>query len=311
MSILYQKEHLSCLNYDGRDKAAVSLQNIASAQIFAGQSLLSEIVFVLKGEVSYCCGQIKDLCLKQGQILLILPGCAFSFTAGDESQLMLFRVNEEIQFCECYQLETLMNQTLRKKGHPLVTACSEPFLLTMDSRMQSYVSLLAMCMGEGLRCHYYLKLKIKELFYMLRAFYPKEELAMFFRGAVGYDSYFSHYILNNHHKYSSVSSLAAAMNSSLSGFEKRFKTVFGKPPYKWMTEQKAKKIFYTLNTEDTPLKELSQRFGFASKSTFSDFCKKHLHHTPAAIRRRETASFREDSKNKIAGSQNRGSKKKP
>lgn len=305
MSLPYAKEHLNCLNYDGQERAAISLHNITPDNAFKGQGLLCKIVFVLKGEVLYSCGELKDYPVRQGQILFILPGSTYSFTTGDEALLLVLRPAKEVQFCEFYQLETLMSQALRKEGHLPAVAHDTPFLLTMNNQVESYVSSLTTCISQGLCCYYYFDMKIRELFYLFRAFYTKEDLAMFFRDAAGYDTFFSHYILNNHHKYNNVSALASAMNTSLSSFEKRFKKVFGQAPYKWMTQQKAKRIYHALNTEDTPLKELSLRFGFANKSTFNDFCKKNLQLTPAAIRNKKTNNRRDKTENKNAEIKNR------
>ena len=74
------------------------------------------------------------------------------------------------------------------------------------------------------------------------------------------------------------------MNYTVSGFEKRFKRVFGVSPYKWMNNQKAKMIFQQVRTTDLTLKEISANFGFTSLSRFNDFCKTNLGKPPGDIR---------------------------
>jgi methylphosphotriester-DNA--protein-cysteine methyltransferase len=75
------------------------------------------------------------------------------------------------------------------------------------------------------------------------------------------------------------------MNMTLRCFEKRFKTVFGMPAYRWMARQKAAGIYDALCTGDTPLKELAIRFGFSTKASFNDFCCKNLGAAPGTIRK--------------------------
>jgi AraC-like DNA-binding protein len=78
------------------------------------------------------------------------------------------------------------------------------------------------------------------------------------------------------------------MNMTLSGIEKRFRKVFNTSGYKWMNDQKTKKIYHALCTNDHNFKELSAEFGFASEAAFNRFCKQHLGQTPGQIRKKYT-----------------------
>jgi AraC-like DNA-binding protein len=155
----------------------------------------------------------------------------------------------------------------------------------MNPSVELYTESLRLCMEKGLRCKYYFETKIRELFYLFRAFYTKKELALFFQDVLETDSYFFYFIKRNYHSHKTVTELAAAMNMSIQCFEKKFKAAFEIPAYKWMTQQRAMDIYNALSNEQSPLKELASRFGFASKSSFSDFCRKNLGKTPGQIRK--------------------------
>lgn len=276
----------NCPNYEDGKKPVIELKNISPDQTFEGYSLQCEIVFLLEGETSYSAGIFNNLKIRKRQGIFLLPGYHFSFDTKYGAQLLILRLSQKIQFCECYLLETLANQNLKKGLGEIRTEQVRPPLLWMREEIDSYVAGLLLIINHGLRCKLYFELKIKELFYLLRTFYTKEELAIFFGDVMSYESSFSYYIWHNYHRYLTVMEMAKGMNIALSSFEKRFKKVFGLSPYRWMNEQRAKKIFNALCTEEMPIKEMCMHFGFASKTAFNSFCKKKLGDAPAEIRKK-------------------------
>lgn len=285
MSLLYGKEHFSCLNYDKGGRLMVEVKEIIEGVIWKEETKQNKIVFLLEGQLSFCDNVTGSCMFKEKQMLFIRFGSHFTFRSNHgNAKILIVRLTQNIRFCEHYLLETLMNQMSEycaaecKKGQ-------KPCVLDMTEEICSYASFLLPCLEKGLACRYYLEAKIKELFYLLRAFYSKENLAMFFREVLTDDAYFHYYVISNHHKYNTLSQMANDMNMTMSAIEKKFKQVFGNSGYRWMTEQKAIKIYKVICTEQTPLKDIAADFGFSSKSSFSDFCKKNLGDTPGEIRK--------------------------
>lgn len=283
MELLYAQEHLSCLHYDKTDKPAIEVREIAKGYPFDEQSPQCRIVFLLEGCLECSRGNAIEAQPAAGQVLLLPPDKRFRLAAPDRAKVLIIRLGEAIRFCECYLAENLrqegglLNQHIGKEGH-------SRFLLDMNSLLQGYTQGLAVCVEKGLRCKYYFEAKTRELFYLFRAFYCKQELALFFRDMLHSDAYFYYFVERNHRNYRTVAGLAAAMNMTVRTFEKHFKAVFSMPAYKWMTQRKAGDIYNALRAGQVPLKELASQFGFASKSSFSDFCKKNLGKTPGQVR---------------------------
>jgi AraC-like DNA-binding protein len=224
--------------------------------------------------------------MKKGQMLYLPPDYHFTYVSNENSEMLIMRLSSKVQLCESYMLDRLVHETSNVlNNRDLRASRKSPFLLDMNQLIQQYASNLVACLENGIRCKGYFEVKTKELFYLLRSFYQKEDLALFFEKALSYDTGFSHFIQQNYYKFQTLSEMAMAMNMTLSGFEKRFKKVFKTSGYRWMNEHKAKKIHHAICTEDTPLKEISMRFGFSSQSTFNDFCKKKLGFTPGQIRK--------------------------
>lgn len=286
MKLLYKNEHLNCLNYDGGDRPAFEFIEIGKEELFEENPRLAKIIFLLKGKVTYSFGAFNGCPMKERQMLFIPPDYHFTFTGISNACLLVIRMRRKIQFCETYMMESLAGQTRHLEEDSRNNTDNMPFMLSMNRAMDIYTEGLLLFMRKGLCCRYYFETKAKELFYLLRAFYPKEELARFFRMALSLESSFSYFVNNNYHRFNTLSELAAAMNMSLSSFEKRFRKVFGTSGYKWMNRHKARKIYHAICNEDCTFSELSIRFGFASKSSFSDFCKKNLGFPPGQIRKK-------------------------
>lgn len=286
MDLLYKNEHITCLNYDKGPRPAIEICELSAQDIFEGNSLLGKIIFIMEGELKGSFGHFNQCDIPQGHMLFLPAGYGFRFCAEQTARFMVIRLLKQIKFCECYLLESLTRQTQNMNITEPETVRQKPFLLGMNRAMGIYTGSLGLFMDKGLCCKFYFETKTKELFYLLRAFYSKEQLARFFWDALSMDSVFSYFVANNYTKYKTLAQMAEATNMTLSGFEKRFKRVFSTPAATWISQQKAKRIYHAICNEQTPLKELSTRFGFSTTSTFSDFCKKNLGDTPGKIRKK-------------------------
>lgn len=297
MSFLHLCEQMKCINYNGESDASIQVKEVERDCQNEEFSAFNTIIFLLKGKISYFWGSYVDCSMSEEQFLYLPANYKFSYKAEAQSVLLLLRIRQKIQFCDHYRLEDLaFNFKDNRYGTILQIEPKTPFLLPTNENLRDYVTHLVECVKSGFRCEGFFSLKIRELFYLLSAFYQKDDLSRFFKKALSYDSNFSHHVIQNSHKYQSLTDLADSMNMTVSGIEKRFKKVFGTSGYKWMTEQRVKKIFHAICSSDSNFKEISEDFGFSSKSTLNDFCKRHMGKTPGEIRR--SFSHPESLKNK-------------
>ncbi|MBF0649361.1 helix-turn-helix transcriptional regulator [Dysgonomonas sp. GY75] len=281
MELLHLNEHISCrtcLNCDKGANPSIEIKQAGKGVLLTEQSVQHIIIFLLEGEVTYSFGMYHNRRMRSGQALYLPVGYNFSYRAESEALLLFIRPYSTLQFCDCYSLQDLIRRTLD-------TGMDSPWLLEIKEPVKGYTDMLVCCIRKGLCCGYYNELKINELIYLFGEFYTREELALFFSEALSRDAGFSHYVMNNYHKYSTLSELASSMNMSLSSIEKHFRKAFNTSGYKWMNDHKAKKIFHALRAGDHNLKELSLEFGFASESSFNRFCKQRLGRPPGEIRK--------------------------
>jgi AraC-like DNA-binding protein len=278
MRLLYKEEHLTCAHYDNANKPRIEIQQICHEQSLSGRSHQCAIVFVLEGSATYKLRGVVMSELDKGQIVLITPGKHFSISTNNSAKLLIIQLTDVTSLCECFPIEKLLN--FKEEGEQTGTT-----LLEINFAVSTFVAGLTESIEQGLRCRYYLALKTKELFYLFRAYYSKEQLARFLREILYTDAHFRYFVEKSYQEVSSVREFAKLMGMKQALFEKKFKDVFNAPPYKWFIEQKTKAIHHALCHSNTPLKELSVHFGFFSKSSFSDFCKKNLGLPPGQIRK--------------------------
>jgi AraC-like DNA-binding protein len=276
MKLLYEKEHSSCIHYDSNDRPQVEVKKIERGQPFTGRSLQCKIIFVMEGNVTYRLGSLTVAELYEGQILLIAPDKHFSLSTKDSAKLLVVRLTSVECLCECYPLENLLSHKDEE--------CKDITILEANRGIDTFITVLTENLEQGLRCKLYLEIKIKELFYLFRAYYPKKQLAQFFGEMLQADIHFYYFVKQNYQNANSIPDFAKTMGLKQLTFEKKFKEIFGIPPYKWIIEQKSRDIYHDLCVGNKPLKELATHYGFSSKSSFSDFCKKNLGAPPGRIR---------------------------
>ena len=297
--LLYAGEHLDCPNYDNRHRPAIEEKFLKEGTSWEVQPWVNKILFVLNGKIEYSIGESGYYPACKGQALFLPANRGLSCRVPADAHVGIARLYDKIQLCDCFRMEDLhkiKNEKLKIKNGGIIPvrtkACQSkmedemPFLLEVNPVLQSYLDILTTCHRAGLRCRYYNEGKIREMMYILRAFYPKEDLCSFFFPALTTDTFFSQFIMSNYNKYDNLSELAQAMNYTVSGFEKKFRKVFAQAPYQWIRRQRAQEAYHCINTSDMTLKEISSMFGFNSQPAFIKFIRQNFGMTPGQIRKK-------------------------
>ncbi len=83
----------------------------------------------------------------------------------------------------------------------------------------------------------------------------------------------------------SIDDLAFLTNLSLSSFKRKFSSVYGSSPNKYITSKRLEKAQSLLNTTDLSISEIAYDSGFSDVGYFSKTFKKHYNRTPSEIRK--------------------------
>ncbi len=278
MTLLYLSEHSRCYNYEKSQSPIVGKTLLKAEQEWSFTSIINKLIYIAEGEYNFSYSHFKNKVVSSGQMFIIPAGVSVSGKALEDTTLYTLRLKDTQNLCECFSLDMLLREEDENTDHDL-------YLLSVDKKISNFFELWSVSIDDGLLCKYFLSLKIKELFYMLRAYHTKEDLLSFFYPLLSNDMTFSDFVLRNHFKVKTVNELAEKANYSLSGFQKRFRKVFGVSAYNWMKEEKLKVIFHEINNTNNTFKEISSKFGFSSPSHFNDFCKTNFGHTPGVLRK--------------------------
>ncbi|MDR0823493.1 MAG: AraC family transcriptional regulator [Prevotella sp.] len=283
MELLYKQEHLTCYNYEKGERPTIEKISIKKGQTWDIFSIDNKAIFTVEGSLVLSFGYNINKNIAKNKITLIPAGSHLQSRAQEDTTLIVIRLHNTKSLCDCFSLDLLLRSE-KKKQKP------ELFSLDFNERIESYLSFLNTCISDGLKCTYFFEIKSKEFYFLLRAYYPKEELLAFFYPILSCDISFSEYIIKNHYKVKTVQELAERMHYSLSGFQKRFKKVFGVSAYYWMKDERSKSIYHQLNSTNKSLKEICDEYEFSSPSHFNDFCKANFGNTPGEIRRKRNVS---------------------
>ncbi len=273
--MLYLNEHRICRNYQEHPKPMIECREIAKGETLASKLTENKIFFILKGIIFLSYGSYQDT-LSKGFFIVVPGGNDYTISVLEDTYIVICRLKNNLQLCEQYSIEKLFTGQ-----NDQFVDCSP---LQMKGPMELYVNHLIKYLEDGIRCIYLFDLKMKEFFFILRNYYTKEDLRMFFCPLLSHDFEFSDFVLKNHRKVKNVKEFAELANYSISGFEKRFKKVFRISAYKWMREQKAKEILHEIQNSRKAFKEIGWEYGFSSPAQFNDFCKSNFGMTPGKLR---------------------------
>ena len=229
------------------------------------------IAIIRNGKIKCGLCGYKDKVVEHNDFFLIPSGYKVFFLFLTDCDLMFIPVTEKPFFKDLdkYPLE---------EGSPL-------FVLKTTGLIDQYISTLDRYIDYGIRDPELFTAKVTELLFLLENSYDRQDLVAFFSLYLTDDYSFREQIRLNYLNVKTVRELACLMHYSYSGFNKRFKRVFGVSAYSWMQQQRARLIYRELLLSEKPLKAISLDYSFVSLSHFNEFCHKELGAAPSKIRK--------------------------
>ncbi|GHT28265.1 transcription regulator [Bacteroidia bacterium] len=275
MSVFYLKEHSVCSNYISDYNIGFKSYSIAQGDYFIPSDRdCNCLFFLINGsvELDY---ESHTYMLKKDTLCFIPLSSDFKIRAKTDAYFVINYFNKPIDLCEKAALESLAS---------LVGENHQP-TLKVKPPLKKFLSSLIFYMDEGVFCKHFHEIKQKELFFILRYFYTKAEIAGLFAPIISDDLNFNNMVLSNYQRANSVKELARICNYSLSSFNRFFKKNFEENPSVWLQNQKLKYITGKLSDKNIPMSQIIDEFKFSSPAHFTTFCKKHLNQTPTQFRK--------------------------
>ncbi len=258
-------------------------------------SRTNKVIFVISGHVDCIQEGYSKESVQAYNMVFVRIGIQCRIMAQQESLLVFLRSGDSVSpkdsIAQAYTSGMMANKVsedvlLLPTGHLPVL----PF--------NTYIYNFTIGLLAGMRYmpddEFYAGIKIREFFFLVGISYSENDRHRFFESLDTVEQSFAAFIYSHYKQVSSVKELASMSCYSLSGFEKRFRKIFGQPASQWIAKQKARKIHTEICNTTKPFKQLSHEYGFTCPAHFTRFCHKHLGKSPISIRQSKI-SERKDS----------------
>lgn len=275
MSIFYLEEHTSCYLYTQCTKEGFIQKNLKKGKCYEEIAEYNAILFFVDGGCILVSNEKKTdidenfmCCVPKGSFCKICP--------KEDCHVVLAQFDRFIQACEKFKLAELSSLRIETPGT----------LYTVDIRnnLKYFLELLVRYLNDGANCFHFHEIKMKELFWLLRFYYTRQELASMFSFMVGKNYDFRRLVFNNYTKIKSVKELANACGYSLATFKRKFNKEFNESAGSWLQKQMLGMVEYKLSDESIPLKVIVDEMNFSSLAHLSRYCKQKLGYTPKEYR---------------------------
>ena len=277
-------EHIIRPNYESGQNPAIEVIHIASGKewhVTPGESM---VLFALDGILTCSLNSHLSFFIRGEQMVYLPANYLFHGKGSTDVVVLAIHMYRNIPLYGDYNIENLIYQSEGELSHNFNDLFHGP--VAIKQPLLPMVKQLASSIEAGLLCNHYLENKVNEVFYLLRSFYPEEELNPFFYKPLPQDNHFYEYVTANYNKFPTIAELASSMNYTLPEFEKRFFQAFDTSPHRWAINQKISKIFQEISSGNKKFNQISEEYGFSSPSAFNDFCRKYLNVPPGKIRKK-------------------------
>ena len=275
MKLFCLNEHTSCYNYARCVQEGFRYYTFDKGLEHEEELQNDCILFVLKGSLRFSYNEFQ-FTISAGKMVFVCRESLFSTYSLEKCEVVvaLFEGGvwpcQKISFSELSYLRDIIEYRM------------EP--LEIKDRLYRFLELLECYLKDGANCIQFHEIKLKELFWNIRFYYSRQELANFFYMIIGRSQDFKNKVLNNYKSCRTVKELASACDISLSAFKRQFSAEFGEAPAEWMQKQLLGEIKYKLSVTDLPLGTIANELEFSSLAHFSRFCKRCLGCSPRELR---------------------------
>ena len=278
-----QDEYRLSLEQNENRFISVFFESNETIEIVAKNNL---IVFLTKGTMRIHIEKGDPVIINAPSMFLIPKGRYYERVALSSSDVFVLPVNNhlDISFVPSGELVSGDNSLLAD-----LPATKDVFVLTIETILLKFLNLLKDSISAGFDTPDFFNIKIRELMFLMEKTYSREDRLVFFSPVLNAEYAFSDFIYNNYKKVKTVKELADLSFYSLSGFEKKFRRIFGVSPSKWLKEKLSMAILHEITKTTKPFKEISQDYGFSSPSHFNNFCKDVLGMPPGELRKKNTS----------------------
>ncbi len=261
----------------GSDYSGFRYKEVEKSYSFSlGNSDYNHLFFLLEGEVVVSCNEFSKKTIHEHEFVLIPIAADVLCKTTTYCRIMILSFDYLPVFGSQYHKSLI--QTCSTLTYQFVA-------LAIDEPLKNFIDLLLIYFKEGLNKPLLHEIKTQELFVILQSFYTKKQIAMFFHPIIGHSSEFRTTVYRNYRKVTSLEELASLFNIEKRTFTRQFKEEFGKSPYQWLLNQKAKHVHFSLVDTKNSLDNIRKEHGFKFAAHFTRFCWEQFSCSPVKLRK--------------------------
>jgi AraC-like DNA-binding protein len=276
---IHTGKNTDCCHQDKTDNPVIKVLNHQKGEENSFETSTYVLLIVLKGSGKISYRRFIDKTVTNRDILLLPAHTQVRFRIEENASILVFQLQSVFHFCDHFSLNSLIEQRDKSRRERF-------FTLNINQRMASYLKSLLPCLADGIQCHYFLELKMKELLFILRTYYTDEDIAVFFSPMLTDDVDFYTFVLENYKSVKTTPEFAEKAHYSHSGFIKRFRRVFGVSFHEWRRKQLSDKLLQEITCTKKSFVEIGNMYGFYSSAHLSNFCTTFFGIPPKELRKR-------------------------
>ncbi|WP_163318631.1 helix-turn-helix domain-containing protein [Dysgonomonas sp. 520] len=256
-----------------KEEPLIRFRTFEQGSVWEEMDKESKIILITKGQLDISLSMQNSLMISESGLFFLPVGTSLSAKILDKSSVVVITIGEN-------NYPANLNISGMHEQKPDI------YSLRMNRVLNAYVRSLQIYEENKVYSNALYTLKVRELIYILRASYSDEELSDFFRSHLANDFHFSEQVYKLSQNTLNVKLLAKSMNYSYSGFNKKFRKVFGTTAYLWLRQRRTNMVYYEIYYTNKSLKQISADNKFCTLSHFNEFCHKNLGKSPSEIRRK-------------------------
>lgn len=274
--LLYFKEHLSCKNNmtdnSGGFKYIKFDEGISIVEEYAHKNYL---LFFLKGDFSVYCNQFCNHTFHNNEMVILPKSSMVKISATVRSQLLAMAFDIPQSNCD----------KLLFQGLASICAGMEYNFEPVPIRypLMPFLETVIHCLKNDLNCAHLHDVKQRELFFLLKGFYKKEEIGSLFHPIIGKELEFRDFVMQNYIKVNNLDELITLSNMGRTSFFIKFKEEFGTTAKQWMMKQLKKRILGKITEPGICVKQLMEVCNFESEAQLYRYFKQQFQCTPKQL----------------------------
>lgn len=275
----YIEEHVTCLNYQTDHACAFKYHKLSVGKGVQWKREFNSLVFVISGQIKITLGAFWERSFVKGDIVLLPSTEKYAILEVQEDSILI-SFSFDVPCNVCDKLIFVNCSLPPEKKYDFSP-------IHINENMWKFIDLLSTCLQEKINCMHFHVIMEKEMFFLFKYFYSKEELSVLFHPLCGESLLFKKAVLENYLDANSVSELAGLLKMSRSMFDTRFKEEFLMPPATWMRKQLAFRLRYASAAPDASVPQLMGLTHFCTPSAFSRFIREQFGCSPTELIRRK------------------------